>query len=86
MTREMKKATVEGLAAASKHRAATGTKLARIRMYRHGLGDCFLVRFPKADGGTFNILIDCGIISVAPEPKKTMAAVAADMSELYQSL
>lgn len=33
----------------------------RIRMYCHGLGDCFLLRFKK---GTqeFNMLIDCGVL------------------------
>jgi len=54
----------------------------RIRMYRHGLGDCALLRFRKEDGsGTFNILIDCGLITVASEPKKKMRAVANDILE-----
>jgi hypothetical protein len=39
---------------------------ARIRMYRQGLGDCFLVTLPRAAGsqksGDFQILIDCGVI------------------------
>ncbi|MCZ7594738.1 MAG: hypothetical protein M5U16_07335 [Hyphomicrobium sp.] len=34
----------------------------RIRMYRQGLGDCFLLRFPKRDGSDFKMLIDCGVI------------------------
>src|SRR5690349_15650208 len=46
---------------------------ASVRMYRHGLGDCFLLQFPKEDGAKrFNILIDCGLISVAPKPKEEM--------------
>jgi len=52
-----------------------------VRMYRHGLGDCFLVRLPKDTGGTFNILIDCGLISVAEQPKETMQGVVADIRE-----
>jgi len=39
---------------------------ARIRMYRQGLGDCFLLSLPRAAGsgkdGDFHILFDCGAI------------------------
>lgn len=53
-----------------------------VRMYRHGLGDCFLLRFPKSTGeGTFNLLIDCGLISVASNPKDTMLEVVQDLAE-----
>lgn len=51
----------------------------RIRMYRHGLGDCFLVRLPRDKAGTYNILIDCGLIAVAADPKPAMAKVVADI-------
>lgn len=52
----------------------------RIRLYRHGLGDCMLLRFRKEEGeGTFNVLIDCGLITVASEPKKKMQRVARDI-------
>jgi hypothetical protein len=54
----------------------------RIRMYRHGLGDCVLLRFRKEDEtGTFNVLIDCGLITVATEPKVKMQAVARDIAQ-----
>lgn len=54
----------------------------RIRMYRHGLGDCMLLRFRKEDGaGTFNVLIDCGLITVASDPKTKMQTVARDIAE-----
>jgi hypothetical protein len=56
-------------------------KQARIRMYRHGLGDCFLVRFPKSAGGTFNLLIDCGLIAVAEDPKVRMTKVVKDIAK-----
>jgi beta-lactamase superfamily II metal-dependent hydrolase len=32
----------------------------RVRMYRVGFGDCFLVSFPRA-GGREHVLIDCGV-------------------------
>lgn len=54
----------------------------RIRMYRHGLGDCLLLRFARESGeGTFNVLIDCGLISVASQPKEKMTAVVEDIAE-----
>jgi beta-lactamase superfamily II metal-dependent hydrolase len=34
----------------------------RVRMYRHGLGDCFLVTFPRKNRDPFHILIDCGAL------------------------
>lgn len=36
---------------------------ARVRMYRHGLGDCFLVTFRRADGEPFHLLVDCGALA-----------------------
>lgn len=35
---------------------------AKVRMYRHGLGDCLLVRLPRQGKADYTILIDCGII------------------------
>ncbi len=35
---------------------------ARVRMYRHGLGDCFLVTFPREGQKAFQMLIDCGVL------------------------
>jgi hypothetical protein len=54
----------------------------RIRLYRHGLGDCILLRFRKDDSeDTFNVLIDCGLISVAEKPKEKMLRVAQDIGK-----
>lgn len=54
----------------------------RIRLYRHGLGDCFLLRFARGNGGdTFNVLIDCGIITVAEHAKEKMIEVANDIKD-----
>jgi hypothetical protein len=33
---------------------------ASVRMYRQGLGDCFLVTLSKQDGTPWRMLIDCG--------------------------
>jgi hypothetical protein len=55
----------------------------RIRLYRHGLGDCLLLRFSLPSGkNTFNVLIDCGLITVATEPRETMLKVVEDIAEV----
>lgn len=41
--------------------AASGPGV-RVRVYRHGLGDCLLVTLPKKDGSPFYIMIDCGLL------------------------
>jgi hypothetical protein len=55
---------------------------ARIRMYRHGLGDCLLVRLARPDMRDFTILIDCGIIlgtsGAVDKVRKVMANVVAE--------
>ncbi|HEV2147734.1 MAG TPA: hypothetical protein VGR37_10060 [Longimicrobiaceae bacterium] len=49
----------------------------RIRMYRQGLGDCFLVTF-YPEGGPVHMLIDCGSLGATTTGVK-MAAVADDI-------
>jgi hypothetical protein len=40
-----------------------GNYRVRVRMYRRqGLGDCFLLTFPRKDRSPFNLLIDCGAL------------------------
>lgn len=36
---------------------------ARVRMYRHGLGDCFLLTFPRQGKQPYQVLIDCGALA-----------------------
>jgi glyoxylase-like metal-dependent hydrolase (beta-lactamase superfamily II) len=54
---------------------------AAVRMYNQGLGDCFLLRFPKADGTPFYVLIDCGVITGTPNAKDRMTLVIDDIFE-----
>ncbi|HEY9218790.1 MAG TPA: MBL fold metallo-hydrolase [Phenylobacterium sp.] len=54
---------------------------ARVRAYRHGLGDCLLVMLPRGAGEpTFNILIDCGVILGTPDATKLMTKVVEDVA------
>jgi predicted metallo-beta-lactamase superfamily hydrolase len=72
----------------SKTRRATNTNpsatAARvsIRMYRQGLGDCFLVSFPTASKTPFNILIDCGVVLGTPDPVTPMKRVVEDIARV----
>ncbi|MFO1126121.1 MAG: hypothetical protein U1E25_13225 [Methylocystis sp.] len=50
----------------------------RVRMYRHGLGDCFLLTFPRAGQAPFQILIDCGALA---RDKTQMTALVKEIRD-----
>ncbi|MEX2552024.1 MAG: hypothetical protein WD627_03355, partial [Actinomycetota bacterium] len=52
----------------------------RVRMYRQGLGDCFLLTF-TTDAQPVHLLIDCGVLKGTPESKERMLAVAENVRE-----
>src|SRR5713226_6075464 len=52
-----------------------------IRMYRQGLGDCFLISFPDK-ASTFHMLIDCGVVLGTPDPATIMKQVVDDISRV----
>jgi beta-lactamase superfamily II metal-dependent hydrolase len=52
---------------------------ATIRVYRHGLGDCILVRLPRKDGSTFKLVIDCGVAVATTKAGERMQAVMQDI-------
>jgi hypothetical protein len=59
--------------AASVNRMTAPAQGVKVRMYRTGLGDCFLLAFPKrptpADPrDVFYLLVDCGVYFKTPEP------------------
>ena len=53
----------------------------RVRMYRQGLGDCFLIAIPKSDGTPFYLMIDCGVILGTADAETKMKAVVADIAK-----
>jgi glyoxylase-like metal-dependent hydrolase (beta-lactamase superfamily II) len=57
------------------------TAAARVRMYRHGLGDCFLLSFPRPHGRDYRILIDCGVILGTPNQDEVIRQVVKDLKE-----
>jgi hypothetical protein len=60
-----------------------------IRMYGQGLGDCFLLAFPRRRSGEgaraddpdrpVYVLIDCGVLGRTPDPGRRMQQVVADI-------
>ncbi|MBI1344884.1 MBL fold metallo-hydrolase [bacterium] len=52
-----------------------------IRMYCQGLGDCFLLRFPRQDDATQStyVMIDCGVIIGTEQAPEKMAQVVDDI-------
>jgi hypothetical protein len=50
-----------------------------IRLYRHGLGDCFLLAFAGANRQQKYMLIDCGVLLGTSDADTTMQAVAEDI-------
>lgn len=59
--------------------SAAGSFRAKVRMYRHGLGDCMLVTLPRRGGGSYFILIDCGVLLGTPDPETLMTEVVTDI-------
>jgi hypothetical protein len=54
---------------------------AKIRMYRQGLGDCFLISLPRSDGSDcpYHALIDCGVILGTADAGIKMTEVAENI-------
>ncbi|MBR0870563.1 hypothetical protein JQ633_09350 [Bradyrhizobium tropiciagri] len=53
----------------------------KIRMYRHGHGDCFLLAFPGRDGEPVYVLIDCGY-----KPGSNVAYGLSDMDAIIRNI
>src|ERR1700752_1284136 len=47
----------------------------KVRMYRQGLGDCFLITIPRQNGNPFYAVIDCGVILGTRDAGKMMTEV-----------
>ena len=57
--RVTRKRTLKGASRTLKSNHNTRIK---VRMYRQGLGDCFLITIPRQNGTPFYAVIDCGVI------------------------
>lgn len=64
----------------SSRAAKPSTNAVTIRMYCQGLGDCFLLSFPKKTGKEpYRILIDCGVLQKTPNEAERLRHVADDL-------
>jgi hypothetical protein len=55
--------------------ATTADFRIKVRMYRQGLGDCFLLTIPRKQGKPFYVVIDCGVILGTKDAGKVMTDV-----------
>ena len=53
----------------------------KVRMYRQGLGDCFLLAFATGAGRPFYMLIDCGVLLGTPDAGEKMRQVAESLRD-----
>ncbi|WP_293864481.1 hypothetical protein [uncultured Alsobacter sp.] len=65
--------------------AGSGARLI-VRHYCQGIGDCHLLGFPRRDGTTFWILIDCGVHSAVSGGGDFMKGVATDIMALTRGV
>jgi hypothetical protein len=75
-----KKSTAKTLKKSAKKRPSKGGGV-RVRMYRLGVGDCFLLTFPRADSTPFRILIDCGVHQSQTGGGDLIKKVVADIKQ-----
>src|SRR5262245_23199820 len=61
--------------ARAKRTSSPGKERIRVRMYRQGLGDCFLLTIPGKNGKPFHVVIDCGVILGTKDAGKKMNEV-----------
>jgi hypothetical protein len=50
-----------------------------VRMYRQGLGDCFLITLFRAGSDEFRLMIDCGVILGTTDAQQKLAGVVRDI-------
>src|ERR1700686_3553606 len=51
----------------------------KVRMYRQGLGDCFLINLPGKNGKPYYLVIGCGAILGTPDAMSQMKDVVQDI-------
>ena len=80
--RAAKKSTAKKTAAKkTAAKTSSSTPRVRVRTYRHGLGDCHLLRFRKPDGKPLHVLIDFGVVNRTKNPETVMKPVAKDIAK-----
>ncbi len=60
---------------------AAASEPIKVRMYRQGLGDCFLITLPRKGAKPYYIMIDCGVVLGTPDPVQKMKDVVSNIIE-----
>jgi hypothetical protein len=63
-------------------RRARGVAPVTIRHYCQGIGDCHLLTFPRSDGGSFYMLIDCGVHTAVSGGSATIDKIVDDIASV----
>jgi hypothetical protein len=77
-----KATTTTAKSSPGRHKSASGSEEkfgVKVRMYRQGLGDCFLIALPRKDSEPYYIMIDCGVILGTPNASAKMQDVVNDI-------
>jgi hypothetical protein len=80
-TTPRRKASATASRTSSRRRRRLANTLVTVRHYCQGIGDCHLLRFRKADGGDFWMLIDCGVHSSVAGGSQKIAAIVHDIAK-----
>lgn len=79
-----KKATKKTVHRAPKKTETTsgsgGSSRIKVRMYRQGLGDCFLITLPRENKKPYYLMIDCGVILGTTDAAVKMQNVLKDIA------
>lgn len=78
-TTRTKQAAKKARKAAKPAKRASGSFAFKLRMYRQGLGDFFLLSLPRKSGGEWRLLIDCGVIAGTTDAKSTMQRLVGQL-------
>lgn len=73
------KAPASAKKSAAKITAAAAAATVRLRMYRLGVGDCFLLRLRRSDGSDYKMLIDCGVHMAQRDGSERIRKAVADL-------
>jgi hypothetical protein len=76
------KTTKKAGVAKKKKKSAAAARRVIVRMFRQGLGDCFLITIPQGGSKAYHILIDCGVAMNTPRAEVNMKKVVSEIHAL----
>jgi beta-lactamase superfamily II metal-dependent hydrolase len=86
MSRKPVRRTRDSVAESAAGTASAAGAGMTVRHYCQGIGDCHLLKLPRAGGGDFFMLIDCGIHSSVAGGTETVRKIVADIASVTRKL